>query len=151
MEFLRRQAPRAAALVLTIRIHAPQLRTQSDLPGTRQKRKDFCPRRIWASMTCAAAGLLSPQQNQSAPFMIFKSTKKYRARGFCRRCWRYIPCKFNLKSIGCFDDRDPSPPHYVMQWKFNVQRQLICRIPPDGPAMSVSRGIHLLMPETTAI
>src|SRR6202011_4662608 len=83
------------------------------------------------------------QQNQSAPFMIFKSTKNVAGQFGAGKGDTFL---VNSTSSNLAASTVETHPHrnYVMQWNFNVQRQLMA-----DTTLTVgyvgSRGIHLLM------
>jgi len=84
------------------------------------------------------------QENQSAPFMIFKSTKNIVPVDFAAGAGDTF--LVNSTSSPLASSTIETHPHrnYVMQWNFNVQRQLM-----SDTTLTVgyvgSRGIHLLM------
>jgi len=153
MEFLRRQAPRAAALVLTIRI--PRFRNfepESDLPGTRSKTERLLSAADLASMTCCRCRATFSSSKSVCAIHDIQEHKEYRCQGILPPVLE-IQFLVNSTSSPLAASTIETHPHrnYVMQWNFNVQRQLM-----SDTTLTVgyvgSRGIHLFNArKTTAI
>jgi len=83
------------------------------------------------------------QQNQSAPFMIFKSTKNVAGQFAPGAGDTFLVNSTSSKLAASSIETHPHR-NYVMQWNFNIQRQLM-----SDTTLTVgyvgSRGIHLLM------
>ena len=81
------------------------------------------------------------QQNQAAPFMIFKSTTAV-AGGFLPQNGQTLLTGANSRLATSTIETNPHR-NYVMQWNFNVQRQIIPDLTLTVGYLG-SRGVHLL-------